>query len=102
MEERIAGQSVIDFNINDYVYVKLTDTGRKILKEQHDELYAHIKKRISTSEYVPKEEDKPIAVKKVAKKKVPPKNEEYYQERKERLQDYIEKDSEKGGHGGVA
>ena len=28
-------ESVIKFNINDYVWVKLTDVGRKLLKEHH-------------------------------------------------------------------
>ena len=28
----------IEFNINDYVWVKLTDVGRKLLKEQHEKL----------------------------------------------------------------
>ena len=29
-------EPVIKFNINDYVWVKLTDVGRKLLKEQHE------------------------------------------------------------------
>jgi hypothetical protein len=28
------------FNANDYVFVKLTDRGRKILKENHEKLFA--------------------------------------------------------------
>ena len=33
-------KELTDFNLNGYVYVKLTDTGRNELKRQHDELYS--------------------------------------------------------------
>lgn len=46
------------FNVNRDVLVKLTDEGRKILREQHTELYRHANlKGISTPEYLPKKED---------------------------------------------
>lgn len=33
-------ESFIEFNINDYVYVRLTDFGRACLQRNHDELVA--------------------------------------------------------------
>ena len=32
--------NLIDFNINHRVHVRLTDKGRQILRENHDELYS--------------------------------------------------------------
>lgn len=43
----------LDFNINDYVYVKLTDKGRSMLKQRHDELFLNIQ----NNEYTPVKED---------------------------------------------
>jgi hypothetical protein len=44
----------MEYNINDYVAVKLTDTGRAELKRQHDELR---EKFPSMDEYTPPKED---------------------------------------------
>lgn len=45
----------IDFNINDYVMVRLTDYGRALHRERFDELKAAFPRM--TLEYQPKEED---------------------------------------------
>ena len=46
----------MEFNINNNVKVKLTDFGRKILQDQHDELYNRI--QIKKPEFNPPKEDK--------------------------------------------
>ena len=45
----------IEFNLNDYVYVKLTDAGRAELKRQHDDLLLHYPRY--TNLYTPPKED---------------------------------------------
>jgi hypothetical protein len=45
----------IEFNINEYVKVKLTDAGRKELKKQHTDLYSRYHQTIP--EYQPPKED---------------------------------------------
>jgi DNA-binding MarR family transcriptional regulator len=51
----------MDFNINRNVFVKLTDEGRRILRQAHDDLHAHIRSvspmPTNPSEYRPPEED---------------------------------------------
>ena len=46
----------IEFNLNHYIYVKLTDTGRAELERQHDDLMLHYPNH--TSPYIPPNEDK--------------------------------------------
>ena len=46
---------MIDFNINNYVHVKLTDVGRRALKENHDELNRFA--RGCLGDYKPMKED---------------------------------------------
>ena len=46
---------MIEFNINNYCFVQLTDVGREELKRQHDELNKHFNN--SLGEYKPVEED---------------------------------------------
>jgi hypothetical protein len=45
-------KKTVDFNINDYAFVKLTDKGRAELKLQHEESALHFNMM-----YVPKQED---------------------------------------------
>jgi hypothetical protein len=45
----------ISFNINDYVLVKLTDIGRRYLRDNHDNFMVRIGK--SLFDYVPPKED---------------------------------------------
>jgi Mn-dependent DtxR family transcriptional regulator len=46
---------MIEFNINNYCFVQLTDAGRKELKKQYDELNKYLKG--SLGDYKPVEED---------------------------------------------
>ena len=46
---------MIEFNINNYCYVQLTDAGRKELKQQHDELNKHFNGMLG--DYKPAQED---------------------------------------------
>jgi hypothetical protein len=46
---------MIEFNINNYCFVQLTDAGRKELKRQHDEINECLKG--SLGDYEPTEED---------------------------------------------
>jgi hypothetical protein len=43
---------LIEFNVNNYVYVQLTDVGREALRERHNKLFTS-----SKIEYIPPEED---------------------------------------------
>lgn len=47
--------NTINFNLNDYIHVKLTVKGRKILRENHDDLY---KTYTGDIKYRPPVEDK--------------------------------------------
>lgn len=50
----------VEFNINDYVFVRLTDTGRNELRRQRAELVAGLKPRareMFTGDGVPEEDD---------------------------------------------
>jgi hypothetical protein len=50
----------MDFNINDNVYVKMTDEGRRIHRQAHDDLNAHIRSvspKVPRFEYHPPAED---------------------------------------------
>ncbi len=47
--------SMIEFNVNDYIFVKLTDAGRAELKRQHDELNKEVHGALG--EYIPPVED---------------------------------------------
>lgn len=46
----------VPFNINDYVYVKLTDRGRAIHRQQFDEFNRHVMS-LMPREYTPPKED---------------------------------------------
>lgn len=46
---------MIDFNVNDYVYVKLTDVGLRILKENYNELNKFVNGFLD--DYQPPKED---------------------------------------------
>ena len=45
------------FNLNDYVMVRLNDKGKKILKEQHDKLYARLPVEALRKYRPPKEDE---------------------------------------------
>lgn len=47
---------LVEFNINDYVYVKLTDAGRKKFRRRTEELEDYYNKPRGTF-YAPREED---------------------------------------------
>lgn len=48
---------MIEFNINHYVCVKLTEEGREELKRQHEELYSVLPERLRDTTFTPKKED---------------------------------------------
>ena len=48
---------MLNFNINHYVYVKLTDAGRTELKRQHKELYSVLPERLRDTDFKPEKED---------------------------------------------
>lgn len=48
--------TTIDFNINNYVFVRLTDYGRECLRKNYDELASHFKGGLPWKFDLPKED----------------------------------------------
>ena len=54
--KRTKGVSWVEFNINDHVYVKLTEFGHECLRKNHEALWADVK-RENVPDYAPPQED---------------------------------------------
>jgi ketosteroid isomerase-like protein len=48
---------MIKFNINHYVYVKLTDEGRTEVRHQHEQLYSMLPDNLKDTTFTPEKED---------------------------------------------